>query len=118
MTDQPIPEDAPVPIRSRRPGLEESAPPQGVVRGLHASLRATAEYVRVLIDRIELAESSDLVRLDSVPAQALVQITVRSDALQRDVDRALEHVDPSLARSMLAVADLARQSANLPDRPG
>ena len=116
MTDEPIPDDPPVPIRYRREP-EGAAPPAGAVRGLYASLRATAEYVRVLIDRIELAGSSDLVRLDGVPAAALVQLTACSDALQRGADVTLDHLDPQLARTMAAVADLARQSASLPDRP-
>jgi hypothetical protein len=114
MPDEPIIDAVPVPIRSR-PGLEGLAPPQAVVRELHASLRATAEYVRVLIDRIELAESSDLVRLDGVPANVLVQLTAHANALQRGADSALDRLDPNLARSVGAVADLARQSASPPD---
>jgi hypothetical protein len=108
MSDEPIPDAAPVLIGRR--GTPDGPPPaQSVVDALHASLRASEVYVRVLIDRVELARTSDLVRLDRMPADALVQLTALSDALQGGADRALRQLDPALARTARALAELARE---------
>jgi hypothetical protein len=80
---------APVPIRSHLAPRERSAPPDAIVDALRASLRATGVYVRLLIDRIELACTTDLLRLDGVPADALAQLTAASEALQGRADCAL-----------------------------
>jgi hypothetical protein len=110
MPDQPITTSAPLPMRSR---LERATagPPESAIHAAHASLRATEAYVRVLIDRIELARTSDLVRLDRVPADALVRLTAVSDALQDGADGVLRHLDAGLAQRMRTVADLAQQAA-------
>lgn len=112
MSDKPSINRAPVPIRS---GAASSEPPEAIVRDLRASLRATDVYVRLLLDRIELACTSDLVRLDGVPADALAQLTGASEALQGGASRALSHIDPHLARTAGAVADLMRRGANASD---
>jgi hypothetical protein len=112
MPDEPTTNAAPVPIRPHTAGEPSAPPPEFVVRRLQASLRATEMYVRIMIDRIELARISDLVRLDGAPTDALVQLTAISDALQSGANRTLGHLDPRLARKMAAVADLARRSAS------
>lgn len=112
MPDEPTIHAAPVPIRPHT-ARELSPPPESVVRKLQASLRATEVYVRILIDRIELARTSDLVRLDGVPTDALVQLTAVSDTLQGGADRTLGHLDPELARKTQGVADMAHASTGI-----
>lgn len=110
MPDEPNTNSAPLPLRPRRE-QQAAAPPESTVHAAHTSLRATETYVRTLIDRIELARTSRLVRLDGVPADALVQVTAVSDALQDGADRVLGHLDAGLAQTARSVADLARQGA-------
>jgi hypothetical protein len=99
---------APVPIR---PTISSSGPPPDlIVRQTLASLRAADVYIRLLIDRIELARSSDLVQLDGVPVATLVRLTAASEALQDGADRTLADIAPDLAARTEVVADLARQS--------
>jgi hypothetical protein len=112
MPDEPTSNAAPVPIRPHVV-REPSPPPASVVRTLHASLRATEVYVRILIDRIELARLGDLVQLDGLPTDAIVQLTAFSDALQGGAHRALGHVDLELARKAQAVADMAHASTGV-----
>lgn len=111
MSDEPITDAAPVPIR---PGTasETSPPPESVVRNLHASLRATEVYLRVLIDRIELSLTSDLVRLDAVPPDALLRLTTVSDSFHGDADLVLGHLSPEVAWKAQGIADMARASAH------
>lgn len=111
MSDEPITDSAPVPMRPSR-GPNAPAPPEAVVRAVHASLRATEAYVRVLVDRIEMSRTSDLVRLDGVPADALVRLAAISDALQDGADRVLHQLDVRLAQKMRDIADLEHQGAS------
>jgi hypothetical protein len=112
MPDEPTTNAAPVSIRPWT-APEPVAPPELVVQRLQASLRATEMYVRTLIDQIELARISDLVRLDGVPTDLLVQLTAVSDALQGRAHGTLRHLDPKLARKTQAVADMAHASAGI-----
>jgi hypothetical protein len=112
MPDEPTTNAAPVPIRPHA-AREPVAPPEPVVQRLQASLRATEMYVRTLIDRIELARISDLVRLDGVPTDMLVQLAAVSDALQSGAHRTLRHLDPRLARKTRAIADMAHASTRV-----
>jgi hypothetical protein len=109
MSDDPIIETAPLPLRRAAP--EASPPPESVVRELHASLRATEVYVGVLIDRIELARTSGLVQLDGVPADVFVKLIGISNTLQTGAGSALTHLDRDLAGKVQAVAALAYESA-------
>jgi len=88
--------------------------PEFVVLTLYASLRATATYVGLLVDRIDMAYAAED-RLDrgpaDVPADVLLRLTATSDALQEASDAALCHLDPQLARRAWAAADLASQAA-------
>lgn len=90
------------------------ASPEFVVLTLYASLRATATYVGLLIDRIDMAYAAEG-RLDrgpaDVPADVLLRLTAASDALQEATDAALCHLDPQLAHGAWAAADVASQAA-------
>jgi len=109
MTDEPIPHAEPLPLR---PSAARGAPPPAwVVRRLLASLRATEVYVRLLVDRIELARTSGLVQLGGVPANVLVQLADASDVLRERADHTLGRLDPQVARTARAVAEIACESA-------
>jgi hypothetical protein len=88
--------------------------PELVVLTLYASLRATAVYVGLLADRIDMAYTPGA-ELDRTPADVaadvLVRLTATSDALQEASDAALCHLDPQLARRAWAAADVASQAA-------
>lgn len=90
-----------------------SGAPELVVLTLYASLRATAAYVGLLADRIDMAYTAGAT-LDrapaDVPAAVLVRLTAASDALQEASDAALSHLDPQLARRAWAAADVASQA--------
>lgn len=99
--------------RCRRRSRGASPAPEAVVLRLYASLRGTATYVGLLVDRIDMAYVPDA-RLDcvpaDVPAEVLVRLTAVSDALQDACDAALCHLDPRLARRAWAAAGLASQA--------
>lgn len=88
-----------------------------MVRELSASLRAADVYVRLLIDRMELASTTGLLPLDGVPADALAQLTAASEAFQSGADRTLGHLDPGLAQTARAVADLMREGVYTRKKP-
>lgn len=110
MTDEPSTHTAPVPIRSHAGPRERLTPAAAVVQELRASLRTAEVYTQVLISRIELACASDLVRLDTVPVDAMVRLTLAAEAFQQRADRILKYIDHGLAQAAQINADLARQS--------
>lgn len=104
----------PIGAASRR----ATAPPDAVVREACASLHATEVYVRLLLNRLELAATSDLVTLDGVDASVLVRVTSAGDRLRDMADRALACIDRDTAATARAVAELAQDAAAVgDDRP-
>jgi hypothetical protein len=101
----------PVPIRRADRARLHREPQQQIVHDVRASLRATDVYVRFLIDRLELALTSDLVHLDGVPDEALVRLLAASDAFRDGAGRTLAHISPDLAQSARTIASLAEQGA-------
>jgi len=84
-----------------------------VVLALYASLRGTAAYVALLVDRIDMAHlpAAQLERVPAdVPADLLLRLTALSDALRAVGDAVLCQLDPLLARRAWAAADVASQS--------
>jgi hypothetical protein len=101
----------PVPIRRADRARRHREPPSEIVHDVRASLRATDVYVRFLIDRLELALTSDLVHLDGVPDDALVRLLAASDAFRDGAGSTLAHISPDLAQSARTIASLAEQGA-------
>lgn len=90
-----------------------SSSPEFVVLTLYASLRATAAYVGIFVDRIDMAyvPGGQIDRAPAdVPAEVLLRLTAVSDALQEASDAALCHLDPQLARAAWAAADVASRA--------
>ncbi|HXE45933.1 MAG TPA: hypothetical protein VN635_12140 [Conexibacter sp.] len=98
-----------------RPHLRRASPaPESVVLALYASLRGTAAYVALLVDRIDMAHLPDaqIERTPAdVPADLLVRLTALCDALRAAADAVLCQLDPLLARRAWAAADVASQAA-------
>jgi len=100
------------PLRKHRRNASPS--PETVVLELYASLRGTAAYVALLLDRIDMASIPEI-QLDrapaDVPVEALLRLHAISEALHAASDAVLVHIDPQLARRAWAAADVDSQTS-------
>jgi hypothetical protein len=113
--NDPSSDRAPVPIRPRRVLGDPPAPPERIVRELRASLCASDVYAGLVIDRLALACTTSLLRLDGVPVHAIAQLTAASEAFQTGADRVLAHLDPAFADRAARMAGLMRERSRASD---